>query len=45
VLLLVAIVGSVLLARTPKQEAAADDDVQTEATTEAGSAGPEEAAV
>jgi NADH-quinone oxidoreductase subunit J len=31
VLLLVAIVGSVLLARTPRQEAAADDDVETEA--------------
>ncbi len=48
VLLLVAIVGSVLLARTPKQEEAADDDVQTEATeatAEAASAGPEEAAV
>jgi NADH-quinone oxidoreductase subunit J len=31
VLLLVAIVGSVLLARTAKQEAAADDDTETEA--------------
>ena len=34
VLLLVAIVGSVLLARTPKQEAADDDDVETEVKTE-----------
>jgi NADH-quinone oxidoreductase subunit J len=40
VLLLVAIVGSVLLARTPKQEAAADDDVQTEAAGGDGAAGP-----
>jgi NADH-quinone oxidoreductase subunit J len=44
VLLLVAIVGSVLLARTPKQEAAADDDVGTEAAVEAPDAGPEQAA-
>jgi NADH-quinone oxidoreductase subunit J len=42
VLLLVAIVGSVLLARTPKQEEAADDDVETEA--EGGGAGPEPSA-
>jgi len=45
VLLLVAIVGSVLLARTPKQEAAADDDVETEATNGAAGDGPEQAAV
>ena len=47
VLLLVAIVGSVLLARTPKQEAAADDDVQTETAgeAEAADAGPGRAAL
>lgn len=43
VLLLVAIVGSVLLARTPRQEEVADDDVETEAEGAKVSAEPAQA--
>ncbi len=43
VLLLVAIVGSVLLARTPRQEKVADDDVETEAEGAGTSAKPVQA--